>query len=68
MAVGDLITAPRYNNAQGRVSAIGNGLGNEGYGQTVNSQQVSSNVVIDATHVNAMFTDLKNIFVQPDRW
>ena len=27
MAVGDLITVPRYNNAQGRVAAIiGNGL------------------------------------------
>ena len=65
MAVGDLITAARYNNAQGRVSAIlGNGSGNEGYGQTVTSQQVSSNVVIDATHVNDMFTDLNKIFVQ----
>ena len=64
MAVGDLITAARYNNAQGRVSAIlGNGSGNEGYGQTVTSQQVSSNVVIDSTHVNAMFTDLNKIFV-----
>ena len=64
MAVNDLITAARYNNAQGRVSAIlGNGSGNEGYGQTVTSSQVSSNIVIDATHINAMFTDLKNIFV-----
>ena len=64
MATGDLITAARYNNAQGRVSAIlGNGSGNEGYGQTVTSSQVSSNIVKDATHVNAMFTDLKNIFV-----
>tara|TARA_B100000900_G_scaffold415266_1_gene444514 strand:- start:15 stop:923 length:909 start_codon:yes stop_codon:yes gene_type:complete len=64
MAVGDLITAARYNNAQGRVSAIlGNGSGNEGYGQTVTSGQVSSNVVINASHVNAMFTDLNKIFV-----
>ena len=64
MAVGDLITAARYNNAQGRVSAIlGNGSGNEGYGQTVTSGQVSSNVIINASHVNAMFTDLNKIFV-----
>jgi|TARA_B100001094_G_scaffold85454_1_gene81879 hypothetical protein len=64
MAVGDLITAARYNNAQGRVEAIlGVGSTNEGYGQTVASSQVSSNVIIDATHVNAMFTDLKKIFV-----
>ena len=56
MAVGDLITAARYNNAQGRVSAIlGNGSSNEGYGQTVTSSQVSSNVVINSTHVNALF-------------
>lgn len=64
MAVGDLITAARYNNAQGRVESIlGVGSTNEGYGQTVTSEQVSSNVVINATHVNALYTDLKNIFV-----
>lgn len=64
MAVGDLITAARYNNAQGRVESIlGNGSTNEGYGQTVTSEQVSSNVVINSTHVNALYTDLKNIFV-----
>ena len=33
--------------------------------QTVTSQQVSSNVVIHATHVNAMFTDLNKIFENP---
>jgi len=64
MAVGDLITAARYNNAQGRVSAIlGNGSSNEGYGQTVTSSQVSSNVVINSTHVNALFTDLNKIYI-----
>lgn len=64
MAVGDLITAARYNNAQGRVESIlGVGSTNEGYGQTVTSGQVSSNVVINATHVNALYTDLRKIFV-----
>ena len=64
MAVGDLITAARYNNAQGRVESIlGDGSTNEGYGQTVTSEQVSSNVVINATHVNALYTDLRKIFV-----
>ena len=64
MAVGDLITAARYNNAQGRVESIlGVGSTNEGYGQTVTSEQVSSNVVINATHVNALYTDLTKIFV-----
>ena len=51
MAVNDLITAARYNNAQGRVSAIlGNGSGNEGYGQTTTSSQVSSNITINSAH------------------
>ena len=64
MAVGDLITAARYNNAQGRVSAIlGNGSSNEGYGQAVTSSQVSSNVIINSTHVNALFTDLNKIYI-----
>ena len=64
MAVDDIITAARYNNAQGRVAAIiGNGSGNEGYGQTVTSEQVSSNVIINASHVNALYTDLRKIFI-----
>ena len=47
MAVGDLITAARYNNAQGRVAAIiGNGSGNEGYGQTVTSEQVQVTLLL----------------------
>lgn len=64
MAVNDLITAARYNNAQGRVSAIlGNGSGNEGYGQTTTSSQVSSNIIINSAHVNALYTDLNKIFI-----
>ena len=64
MAVGDLITAARYNNAQGRVEAIlGVGSTTEGYGQTVTSEQVSSNVIINASHVNALYTDLNKIYV-----
>ena len=64
MAVNDLITAARYNNAQGRVSAIlGNGSGNEGYGQTTTSSQVSSNITINSAHVNALYTDLNKIYI-----
>ena len=59
MAVGDLITAARYNNAQARVAAImGTGSGTEGYGQTVNSGQVSTSLTVTATHVNNLYTDL----------
>ena len=58
MAVGDLITAARYNNAQARVAAImGTGSGTEGYGQTVNSGQVSTSLTVTATHVNNLYTD-----------
>ena len=62
MAVFDIITSARYNNAQGRVASIlGNGSGNEGYGQTVTSQQVSSGVLVSAQNVNDLFTDLNKI-------
>ena len=38
MAVGDLITATRYNTLQTRVENIlGNGSGSEGYGETTAS-------------------------------
>jgi hypothetical protein len=59
MAVGDLITAARYNNAQARVAAImGVGSTTEGYGQTLNSSQVSTALTVTATQVNALYADL----------
>jgi len=64
MAVGDLITAARYNNAQGRVAAVlGNGSGNEGYGQTVTSSIVNNNLRVTAQHINNLYEDLKKIRV-----
>lgn len=64
MAVEDIITAARYNNAQGRVAAIlGNGSGTQGYGQNVSSSQVNSNLRVTATDVNNLYTDLKAIRV-----
>ena len=59
MAVGDIITAARYNNAQARVAAImGTGSTTEGYGQTLNSSQVSTALTVTAQHVNDLYTDL----------
>ena len=59
MAVGDLITAARYNNAQARVAAImGVGSTTEGYGQTLNSSQVSTALTVTAVQVNALYADL----------
>lgn len=64
MAVNDLITAARYNNAQGRVaSVLGNGSGDQGYGQTVTSSQVNSNLKVTASDINNLYTDLKAIRV-----
>ena len=59
MAVGDLITAARYNNAQARVAAImGVGSTTEGYGQTLNSSQVSTALTVTAAQVNELYADL----------
>ena len=51
MAVGDIITAARYNNLQSRVATImGTGSGDEGYGQSLNSSQVAAAEKVTATH------------------
>jgi len=64
MAVNDIITAARYNNAQGRVaSVLGNGSGTQGYGQNVSSLQVNSNLRVTATDINNLYNDLKAIRV-----
>ncbi len=59
MAVGDIITAARYNNLQSRVATImGIGSGDEGYGQSLNSSQVATNEKVTATHMSLLFDDL----------
>ncbi len=59
MAVGDIITAARYNNLQGRVATImGTGSGDEGYGQSLNSSQVAVSEKVTATHMSLLFNDL----------
>ena len=60
MAVGDTITAARYNTLQARVATVlGKGAGNEGYGQAVTSSQVSANTTIEATHMSDLYTDMR---------
>ena len=62
MAVGDLITATRYNNLQTRVENIlGNGSGNEGYGENTASSQVAVGNLVTATHLNQLYTDIDRI-------
>lgn len=64
MAVGQIITASRYNMMQSRVALI-LGIGSErfGYGQPVISSSVSPNVIIDETHMNKLKQDLINCAV-----
>ena len=59
MAVGDIITAARYNNAQARVAAVmGTGSSTEGYGQVLTSAQTSTGQTVSSTQVNNLYTDI----------
>jgi hypothetical protein len=59
MAVGDLITATRYNNLQSRINVImGVGSGNSGYGQTLASSQVAVGSNVDLIRVLNLRTDM----------
>ena len=60
MATGDIIQSTRYNNLQNRISVIfgTTGSGLSGYGQTLDSSQVSTGVVITAAHANNLRSDM----------
>jgi len=59
MAVGDTITASRYNLIQGRINTIlGTGSGQDGYGQALTSSSVSVGAVITAVDMNKLYTDI----------
>jgi hypothetical protein len=59
MAVGDLITATRYNNLQSRINVImGVGSGNSGYGQSLVSSQVAVGSNVDLVRVLNLRTDM----------
>ena len=54
------ITAARYNNLQARVAGImSKGAGDEGYGQALQSYQVSAGTTILAEHMNKLYTDIR---------
>ena len=62
MAVGDTITAARYNIIQARIAAvIGVGSGDEGYGQARASQTVAVGATITAQDMANLFTDMTKI-------
>jgi hypothetical protein len=59
MAVGDTITAARFNLIQSRINAIlGTGSGQQGYGQALTSSSVSVNTTILASEMNDLYTDM----------
>tara|TARA_R110000868_G_scaffold102091_1_gene281128 strand:- start:64450 stop:65331 length:882 start_codon:yes stop_codon:yes gene_type:complete len=63
MAVGEIITAARYNAIQAKVSqTLGVGAGRYGYGQTVTSYQVTSSNDVTAVHINYLKTDLEKLY------
>ena len=62
MAVGDTITAARYNIIQARVAAvIGLGSGDEGYGQARTSSTAAVGATITAQDMQNLFTDMTKI-------
>ena len=62
MAVGDIITAARYNIIQARIAAvIGLGSGDEGYGQARTSSTVAVGATITAQDMQNLFTDMTKI-------
>lgn len=64
MAVGDLITAARYNAMQGQVSNIlGTGSGDKGYGQTLASSQVAVAQLIEDSHMNDLRLDIRKAYL-----
>ena len=61
MAVGDIITAARFNLLQGRIANIlGTGSGDSGYGQSLASSAVNVGDTITAEILNNIFQDMLN--------
>ncbi len=63
MAIGDLVTASKYNEIQSRVEQVfGIGSGQFGYGQTLLSNQLVASAVVDDIHMSRLKTDLAKTF------
>lgn len=65
MAVGEIISAARYNAMQVKIAnVLGTGSGQFGYGQTpLASSQVSSTNTVNATHMQQLKSDLIKAYV-----
>mgnify|MGYP000687012950 CR=1 FL=1 len=64
MVDGEIISAARYNDLQGKVSAVlGIGSGTKGYNQSVQSRPISLSEIVYTSHMNNLYTDMTNIYV-----
>jgi hypothetical protein len=64
MAVGDPITAARYNIIQSTVSnVLSTGSGDSGYGQALQSNQVAQNQLIEDDHMNTLRLDIRKAYL-----
>lgn len=64
MAVGDDITAARYNVIQSTVSnVLSTGSGDSGYGQALQSFQVAQNQLIEDDHMNNLRLDIRKAYL-----
>ena len=64
MAVGDPITAARYNIIQSTVAnVLSTGSGDSGYGQALQSLQVAPNQLIEDDHMNTLRLDIRKAYL-----
>ena len=64
MAVGDPITAARYNIIQSTVAnVLSTGSGDSGYGQALQSSQVAQNQLIEDDHMNTLRLDIRKAYL-----
>lgn len=60
MAQGDIISATDYNLIQSKVAGVlGKGAGDSGYGMALQSSQVASFSIVEASHINNLYQDIK---------
>ena len=58
-----LITANRFNTLRQSVdNVLGNGAGDTGYGQTLTSAAINVGDIINASHINAFYEDLRKCY------
>ena len=58
-----LITANRFNTLRQSVdNVLGNGAGDTGYGQTLTSSTINVGDIVNASHINAVYEDLRKSY------